>query len=243
MIATTTDNDAARPVALVTAASRGMGEGIARELVRRGWRVSLFARSQQVLDLGSELNAPAFQGSTANADDLARFVRSSWDQFGRIDAVVNNTGHPPKGELLDVSDEDWHAALDLIVLNVVRMSRLVTPLMLQRGEGGAILNISSIGAIQPDLVHPVSVVLRAGLGGFAKLYADRYAAQGLRMNNILAGRIDSYPQPPERIREIPAKRLGTVREVAACAAYLLSEGASYINGQSIAVDGGLTRRI
>ncbi len=239
----TTNSESTRRVALVTAASRGMGEGIARELVRRGWRVSLFARSEQVLELGKELDAPAFRGSTANADDLARFVDSSWERFGRIDAVVNNTGHPPRGDLLAIPDEDWHEAMDLVLLNVARMSRLVTPLMLRGGQSGASLNISSIAAIQPDATHPVSAVLRAGLGSFAKLYADRYAAQGLRMNNILAGRIDSYPQPPERIREIPAGRLGTVSEVAEFAAFLLSEGASYINGQSIAVDGGLTRRI
>ncbi len=230
----------AKPVAIVTAASRGMGEGIARELARRGYRLALMARSDSVLGLAQELGGVGLQGSVAEARDLERLVAMARDRYGRIDAVINNTGHPPTGDILSITDEDWYAALDLLVLNIVRMSRLVTPVMLEAGRG-AIVNISTIGAIQPDARFPLSAVLRAGLANFAKMFADRYAAQGLRMNNVLPGRIDSYPQPPERVAEIPARRMGRVSEIANAVAFLASEDASYINGQSLVVDGGLVR--
>jgi NAD(P)-dependent dehydrogenase (short-subunit alcohol dehydrogenase family) len=229
-----------RPVAIVTAASHGIGEGIAREFSARGYRLVIMSRSSAITDLANELAALALQGSVAEAADLERLVRMAHEKFGRIDAVINNTGHPATGDLLALSDADWHAAVDLVLLNVVRMSRLVTPLMLAAGRG-AIVNISGVGAVQPDLRFPLSAVLRSGLGGFAKMFADRYAAQGLRMNNLLPGRIDSFAQPPERILEIPSKRAGTVKEIADVAAFLASDEARYINGQSLIVDGGLVR--
>jgi NAD(P)-dependent dehydrogenase (short-subunit alcohol dehydrogenase family) len=239
---TTEAKTEASPVAVVTAASKGMGEGIARELARRGYRLALLARSDGVVALARELGGVAVQGSVAVEDDLARLIALAQERYGRIDAVINNTGHPPTGDLLSIPDSDWYKALDLILLNVVRMSRLTTPLMLAQGRG-AIVNISTIGALQPDARFPLSAVLRSGLAGFAKLYADRYAAQGIRMNNLLPGRIDSYPQSPERIAEIPAKRLGTVTEIAKVAAFLVSDEGSYLNGQSLLVDGGLIRGV
>jgi NAD(P)-dependent dehydrogenase (short-subunit alcohol dehydrogenase family) len=237
-----TENAASRPVAIVTAASKGMGEACARELARRGYRLALLARSDDIASLASKLDALHVVGSVTEPDDLASLVVATMQAFGRIDVVVNNTGHPPRGELLGISDEEWHSALDLLVMNVIRMARLVTPIMLA-AKAGSIVNISTIGVLQPDLNHPVSAVLRAGLGSFAKLYAQRYAAGGLRMNNVLPGRIASWPQPEERIREIPAARLGTVEEIAAMVAFLASDEARYINGQSMVVDGGLVRGI
>lgn len=233
---------ATKPVALVTAASRGMGEGIARHLVANGWRVSLLARSDSVIELGRELNGLAMRGSVSDPGDLTRLVDHTYDRFGRIDGVVNNTGHPPRGDILSIEDREWHEALDLLVLNVIRTSRLVVPHM-QRAGGGAFVNISTIGAVQPDVQHPVSAVLRSGLSGFTKLFANTYARTGLRMNNVLPGRIDSYPQTPERIAEIPAGRLGQVRDIATTVAFLLSPDAAYINGQDIIVDGGLVRGV
>ncbi|GGF49213.1 oxidoreductase/short-chain dehydrogenase [Aliidongia dinghuensis] len=233
-------NTTDRPVAIVTAASRGMGEAIARELARRNYRMALLARSESVLELAQELGGVALQGSVSDAADLERLVALALDSYGRIDVVANNTGHPPTGPLLDIADADWHVGLDMVVLNIVRMSRLVTPHMVAAG-GGAIVNISTIGATQPDARFPVSAVLRAGLANFAKLFAERYAAENVRMNNVLPGRIDSYPQPPERIADIPAKRLGRVGEIAEVVAFLASDAASYINGQSLIVDGGLVR--
>ncbi|MGK9233697.1 SDR family oxidoreductase [Inquilinus limosus] len=229
-------------VAIVTAASKGMGAAIARELARRGYRLALFATSDAVEALAAELGGIAVRGSVTEPADLQRLVDATLDRWGRIDALVNNTGHPPKGDLLAIPDADWHLGLDLILVNVVRLARLVTPAMEQAGKG-AIVNISAFGAVQPGAAFPVSSVLRAGLSAFTKLYADRYAASGIRMNSILPGFIDSYPEKPELIAQIPAKRFGTVGEIAATAAFLLSDDAGYITGQNLLVDGGLVKGI
>ena len=148
----------------------------------------------------------------------------------------------PKGPLLEISDEQWHAGLDLAVLNVVRMARLVTPIM-QAAGGGAIVNISTFAAYEPDPGFPVSASLRAALGSFAKLYADTYAADGIRMNNVLPGFIESYPVEENTVARIPMGRAGTVEEIAKTVAFLLSDGAGYITGQNIKVDGGITRSV
>jgi len=229
-----------KAVAIITAASKGMGAAIARTLAERNYDVAVVARSDGLIDLAKQIGGFAIQGDVSSEADLSRAVEAVVKRFGRIDAVVNNTGHPPTGELLGLSDDDWHFGLDFVLMNVVRMARLVTPIMLSQG-GGNILNISSINALQPDARFPISSVLRSGLANFTKLYADRYAKDGIRMNNLLPGRIDSYPQPPERIAEVPSGRLGKVTEIASVAAFLLSTDASYINGQSLPVDGGLLR--
>ena len=228
------------PVAIVTAASKGMGEAVARELARRGYQLCLFARSDAVHALAGELGATAVRGDISSASDLERLVATAMNAFGRIDALVNNTGHPPKGELLALSDADWHAGLDMLFLNVVRMARLVTPIMERQG-GGAIVNVSAFGAVEPSLSYPVSSALRAALSSFTRLFAERYAAQNIRMNSLLPGFIDSYPQSEALVARIPARRYGTVEEIAATAAFLLSAEAGYITGQNLLVDGGLVR--
>ena len=153
-----------------------------------------------------------------------------------------STGHPPKGELLALSDEDWHRGLDLILLSVARLARLVTPVMERQGKR-AWVNVSTFAAFEPSPVFPISASLRAALAGYAKLYADRYAAAGIRMNNLLPGYIDSLPEKEERLAQIPMGRYGTVEEIAATAAFLLSDGAGYITGQNLRVDGGITRSV
>ncbi len=228
--------------AIVTAAGKGMGAAIARELAADGYAVSLLSVSDAAVDLAKELGGIGMSGSVTNPADLATLVQRTTDTFGRIDAVVNNTGHPPKGPLLDISDEQWHAGLDLAVLNVVRMARLVTPIM-QAAGGGAIVNISTFAAYEPDPGFPVSASLRAALGSFAKLYADTYAADGIRMNNVLPGFIESYPVDENTVARIPMGRAGTVEEIAKTVAFLVSEGAGYITGQNIKVDGGITRSV
>src|SRR5215471_12964475 len=134
-----------QPVAIVTAASRGMGAACAGELARRGYALALMARTEEILSIGKELRAFAIQGSVEKEADLQRLVQSTLSHYGRIDAVVNNTGHVAKGDLLEITDEQWTNGLDLLLLNVVRMARLITPLMLKQGRG-VFINISSFAA-------------------------------------------------------------------------------------------------
>ena len=175
-----------RKTAIVTAASRGMGAAIARRLSEDGFGVALMSRSEEILGFAEELGGVGFVGSVTDPADLKGLVDLTAESFGRIDALVCNTGHPPKGDLLSISDDEWHDGLDLLLLNVVRLARLVTPAMERQG-GGSIVNVSTFGAVEPSLSFPVSSSLRAGLGAFVKLYADRYAPAGIRMNSVLPG--------------------------------------------------------
>jgi NAD(P)-dependent dehydrogenase (short-subunit alcohol dehydrogenase family) len=229
------------PVALITAASRGIGAACARTLAERGYHLALLARGEDLAPLARELGALPVAGSVSDPADLQRLVHEAHARYGRIDAVVNNTGHAAKGELLALTDEDWHRGLDLLLLNVVRMARLVTPIMVRQNASGAFVNISSFAAAEPGLPFPVSATLRAGLGTFAKLYTQRYAAHGLRMNNLLPGWIDTHPVLPEAQARIPAGRPGTAADVAKAAAFLLSPDSAYITGESLLIDGGLVR--
>lgn len=230
------------PVAIITAASKGMGAAAARLLAQKGYKLGLMSTSPEIITLGQELNAVALQGSVLDAGDINRLVEKTYQSYGRIDAVVNNTGHPPKGDLLSLSDDDWRQGLDLIILSVQRLLQQITPIMERQG-GGAIVNITAFGAVEPDAGFPISSVLRAGLSAYTKLYATRYAAAGIRINNVLPGFIDSYPVMAERLEKIPLRRYGTVEEVAQTIAFLLSSEAGYITGQNILVDGGMVRGV
>ena len=229
-------------VAVVTAAGRGMGAAIARELAAQGWSLALLSPSGAAERLAGELGGFGLTGSVTEPGDLERLVDGTMDRHGRIHAVVNNTGPVPKGDLLDHDDDAWHASLDMVLLNVVRMARLVTPVMRDQG-GGAIVNVSTFSAFEPSLDYPVSSTLRAGLGSFTKLYAERYAADNVRMNNILPGFIDSLPHGEDKAAKVPMRRIGSVEEIAKTAAFLLGDGAGYITGQNLRVDGGLTRGV
>ncbi len=233
---------AERKVAIVTAGGRGIGGAIARALAARDYALVLMSPGGSASALAEELGGIGINGSVTEPKDLEKLVGAAMDAHGRIDAVANNTGFPPKGPLLEIPDDDWHAGLDLVLLNVVRMARLVTPVMVERG-GGAIVNISTYAAVEPSPAYPVSATLRAGLSAFTKLYADQYAPAGIRMNNILPGFIDTHGTDDAITAGIPAGRYGTPREIGETAAFLLSDDAGYITGQNLRIDGGLTRSL
>ncbi|WP_420961871.1 SDR family oxidoreductase [Brucella sp. IR073] len=231
-----------KPVAVITGGGRGMGAAIARKLHERGYRLALMSPSGSAVELAEELGGIGIKGAAEKLADLEALVDAAASRYGRIDAVVNHTGHPPKGDLLDITDEEWTLGNEMMVLNVVRMARLVTPFMLEQGKG-AWVNITTFAAFEPTLKFPVSCAYRAAVGAYTKLYADRYAADNIRMNALLPGYIDSYEQTPETLSTVPMKRIGTVEEIAATTAFLLSDDAGYITGQNIRVDGGITRHV
>ena len=229
-------------VAIITAGGGGIGEAISRELKNIGYDVSIMSRSDRCEKLAEELGGIAVRGCVTKKEDLERLVKTTYEHYGRIDSVVNHTGHPPKGDLLELSDESWIEGLELIILNVVRMARLVTPIMLQQKKGSWV-NISTFAAFEPELKLPISCTLRAGLSSFAKLYANKYAHANIRMNNVLPGFIDSLPHGSDIADQVPMRRIGKVNEIANTARFLLSEDSGYITGQNLIVDGGITRHI
>ena len=230
-------------VALITAGGSGMGADAARRLATDGFHVGILSSSGKGEALAADLGGLGVTGSNQSNDDLQRLVDAAMERWGRIDVLVNSAGHGPRAPVLDLSDEDWHRGMEVYFLNAVRPTRLVTPIMQTQG-GGSIINISTFAAFEPDPVFPTSGVFRAGLAAFCKLYADRYAAQNIRMNNILPGFIDSLPEKEEFRSRIPMGRYGrSYDEIASVIALLASEGGGYITGQNIRVDGGITRSV
>ncbi|APX75999.1 SDR family oxidoreductase [Achromobacter insolitus] len=229
-------------VAIVTAGGSGMGAAAARKLAADGWRVAILSSSGKGEALARELDGLGITGSNRSPEDLARLVDATLQKWGRIDAVVNSAGHGPKGPLLEISDEDWHLGMEFYLLNVVRIARLVAPVM-KRQKSGAIVNISTYATFEPEALFPTSGVFRAGLAAFTKVFADEYAEHNVRMNNVLPGFIDSLPEKEDRRVRIPMGRYGTAEEVADLIAFLASDASSYITGQNIRIDGGITRSV
>ena len=229
-------------VALITAGGSGMGAEAARRLAADGFKVAVLSSSGKGEALANELGGFGVTGSNQSDEALRALVDGAMERWGRIDALVNSAGHGPRKASLDITDEDWKSGLDVYFLNAVRPTRLVTPIM-QRQKSGVIINISTAWAFEPSAMFPTSAVARAGLAAFTKIFADTYAADNIRMNNVLPGWIDSLPATEERRDGVPMKRYGTSQEVAATIAFLASDGAAYITGQNIKVDGGITRSI
>lgn len=229
-------------VALITAGGSGMGAAAAKRLAADGFKIGVLSSSGKGEALAKDLGGFGVTGSNQSVEDLARLVDGAMDRWGRVDVLVNSAGHGPKGDILEMSDDDWHTGMDVYLMNVIRPVRLVTPIMADQG-GGAIINISTFAAFEPDPLFPTSGIFRAGLAGFTKLYADKYAAQNIRMNNILPGFIDSLPETEERRARIPMERYGKEEEVSSLIAWLASEGGGYVTGQNWRIDGGLTRGV
>lgn len=229
-------------VALITAGGSGMGAAAARRLANDGYAVAILSSSGKGEQLAHELGGIGITGSNQSQDDLQRLVEVAVARWGRIDALVNSAGHGPRAPILELSDEDWHKGMEVYFLNAVRAARLVVPVMQKQGKG-AIVNISTAWAFEPSDMFPTSAVMRAGLASFTKIFADTYAAQNIRMNNVLPGWIDSLPATDARRDSVPMQRYGKAEEVAGTVAFLLSDDAGYITGQNIRVDGGITRAI
>jgi NAD(P)-dependent dehydrogenase (short-subunit alcohol dehydrogenase family) len=231
---------ATEKVAIVTAGGSGMGAAAARRLAADGFKVAILSSSGKGEALATELGGIGVTGSNQSSDDLKRLVDRTMERWGRVDVLVNSAGHGPRAPILEITDEQWHAGLDVYLMNVIRPTRLVAPIMV-RQKSGAIVNISTAWAFEPSPMFPTSAVFRAGLASYAKIFADQYAADNVRMNNVLPGWIDSLPATEERRRGVPMQRYGRSEEIAATIAFLASDGAGYITGQNIRVDGGLTR--
>ncbi|NSY48050.1 SDR family oxidoreductase [Agrobacterium tumefaciens] len=232
----------AEKVAIVTAGGSGMGAAVAKRLSADGYKLAILSSSGKGEALATELGGIGVTGSNQSNDDLNRLVELTLEKFGRIDVLVNSAGHGPRASILDITDEQWHTGLDVYLMNVIRPTRIVAPFMVKQ-KAGSIINISTAWAFEPSSMFPTSAVFRAGLASYTKIFSDTYAADNVRMNNVLPGWIDSLPATEERRQGVPMQRYGTSDEIAATVAFLASEGAGYITGQNIRVDGGLTRSV
>jgi len=199
-------------VAMVTAGGSGIGAGAARKLAADGFQIAVLSSSGKGEALAKELGGIGVTGSNRSKNDLQMLVDQIMAQWGRIDVLVNSAGHGPRGAVLEITDEDWHLGLETYFLNVVRSTRLVTPIM-RKQRSGLIINISTYAVFEPDAAFPTSGVFRAGLAAFTKLFADKYAPDNIRMNNVLPGFIATFAEKEEIRERIPLGRYGTVEEI------------------------------
>jgi NAD(P)-dependent dehydrogenase (short-subunit alcohol dehydrogenase family) len=231
-------------VAIVVGGGSGIGAACTSELAASGYRIAAMSPSGRGAALARELGGVGLDGSNRSTEDLQAIVDLALASFGRVDAVVNCSGHAAKGKVLELTDQDWQDGLELYLLNVVRMARIVTPALLEAG-GGSIVNISTSSPFEPNPNYPVSATIRAGLASFTKLYADEYGPQGIRMNNVLPGftKPDPSTVPAEWTTGIPLRRAAATSEIARVVRFLASDEASYVTGQNIRVDGGVSRAV
>ena len=232
----------AQRVALIVGGGSGIAAAGACKLAADGYEVGIMSSSGRGEALANELGGLGFTGSNLVPDDLKRFFDLAMDRWGRIDALVNGAGHGPKGPILAITDADWQLGMEYYLLNVIRMTRLVAPVM-QRQKSGSIVNISTAVAFEPEENFPASAVFRMGLAAFTKLFTDQYAKDNLRMNNLMPGFIDSLPEKEDRRARIPMGRYGTMDEAAELILFLASQRSSYMTGQNLRLDGGLTRSV
>ena len=229
-------------VCVIVGGGKGMGAAVAREMHNRNYNLALMSPSNNCEILAKELNAIALRGKAENKSDTENLINLAMEQYGRVDSLLIHVGGPPKGDLLDISDEDWNKANEMVLMPVIRLSKLVTPLMKKQGSG-SIVNITTFSAFEPSLTFPTSSVYRVAVSSFTKLYSDRYGEDGIRMNCLLPGFTDSLDLPQKFADMSVFKRLATTKEQAKAIVFLLTEDSSYITGQSIRSDGGVTRHM
>lgn len=225
---------------LIIGGGRGMGAAIAREMHARGYKLALMSPSPSCEELAAELGGVAHRGVAENAADTQAIFDLAMATYGRIDAALIHVGGPPKGDLLDIADEDWELANQKVVMPVIRMAKLLTPVMQAQG-GGSIVNITTFSAFEPSLTFPTSSVYRVGVSSFTKLYSDRYGPDNIRMNCLLPGFTNSLDLPQKFADMSALGRLARSAEQAKAAAFLLTDDSSFITGQSLRSDGGVTR--
>jgi len=231
-----------KKVAAFIASGTGMGADAAKNLHSKGYDIAIMSSSGKGEKLAKDLNGLGFTGSNLLSKNIKDFIDMVYKKYGKIDVLVNSAGHGPKGDILKINDEEWVKGLEVYFLNVVRATRIITPIM-QKQNNGSIINISTFAIFEPDASFPTSGVFRAGLAAFTKIYADKYAKYNIRMNNVLPGFIDSLPAKEEFLKKIPLQRYGKVSEISTVVEMLASDGGAYITGQNIRVDGGITRSV
>lgn len=235
--------------AIVCGASAGMGLAIAEAFAAEGMNVAMFARRRKVLEGEAErLGALAVQGDVTNPQDCERLVTRTVEAFGGIDVLVNNSGGPPRGPALEVGDESLEGAVALLLVSAVRLTNLCLP-HLRKSPAGRVINIESSTVREPADNLALSNAVRPGVVGWAKTLSREIGADGITINTIAPGRIDTerlaevYPDGPteEDLKTIPLRRLGQPHEIATVVTFLASDAGAYVTGTVIPVDGGLTR--
>ena len=231
-----------KKIAAFIASGTGMGADAAKHLHSKGYNIAIMSSSGKGEKLANQLGGLGFTGSNLISKDINYFIEKVYKNFGKIDVLINSAGHGPKGEILEINDEEWFRGMEVYFLNVVRASRAITPIM-QKQKNGSIINISTFAIFEPEESFPTSGVFRSGLSSFTKIYSNKYAKDNIRMNNILPGFIDSLPLKEDFLKRIPLNRYGKVNEISAVVEMLASDGGGYITGQNIRVDGGITRSV
>jgi len=231
-----------KKIAAFIASGSGMGADAAKHLHSKGYEVAIMSSSGKGEKLAKDLGGLGFTGSNLLNKDIKSFIDKVYLEYGKVDILINSAGHGPKGDILQISDEEWVKGMEVYFLNVVRATRIITQIM-QKQNNGSIINISTFAIFEPDSNFPTSGVFRSGLAAFTKIYANKYAKNNIRMNNILPGFIDSLPTKEEFLKRIPLQRYGKVSEISAVVEMLASDGGAYITGQNIRVDGGITRSV
>jgi 3-oxoacyl-[acyl-carrier protein] reductase len=235
--------------AIVCGASSGIGLAIAEALAEEGANVAMFARRRDMLERQAErIGALAVRGDLTNPRDLDQLVAKTLEAFGGIDVLVNNGGGPPRGPALELTDESIESAVELLLLSAVRLTMRCLPHLRSSGRG-RVINITSSSVRQPIENLALSNSVRPGVIGWAKTLSQEVGLDGITVNAIAPGRIETarlvevYPDgpTPEDLREIPLRRLGQPREIADVVCFLASDRGGYVTGSVIPVDGGLTR--